>query len=383
VAKGINIAIGADTRAFADAVKKGLIDPTEEAAEALQDLGKDGGRDLGRLEDGLRDAQNATEKTTDEVEDLKKQLKDVGDEAKRSVGDKTRKATDDAGEGMKDLKEEGAGTAREVAASFDGSAESIAGGFQEVAANAFAGFGPAGALAGLAAAAGIGLVTAELTKQQEEAEETKQALIDMYKEAIEEGRNYLSEAQILGAVTDIMFDTEKMERYRKEAEQVGVDVETYVRAQAGSYEDLQLVVGAATEAEAERAEEIRVAGRRTQGSLDQEVVAIDKIKTATEGLIEQHQANAQAADTVAAARENSEKRQREQIDRTRATDQARYEAAARSRGALAAAPPVVIPVSFQEPDASAVRNNIQRKLNGLGPVRIDAAVYTKNGTPVF
>ncbi len=75
----------------------------------------------------------------------------------KSLGKKTKKAAEEGKSGMDDFKQEANQTARESAASFDGSAESIVDVFQEVAANAFQGFGPAGAVAGLAIAAGIGL----------------------------------------------------------------------------------------------------------------------------------------------------------------------------------------------------------------------------------
>lgn len=382
MAKGINIAIGADTRAYADAVKKGMIDPTQEAAEALADLGKDGARDLGKLEGEMRDAQRATEKTTDEVEDLKKRLKDVGDEAKRSVGDKTRKATDDASEGMEELKDEGTGTAKEVAASFDGSMESIAGGFQEVAANAFSGFGPAGAAAGIAAAAGLGLVMAAFTEQQEAADELKERITSAYRTAIEEGQSYLSEAQIIEAALDIL-QSDRAEKLRENAEKLGVAFNTVLRAEAGDYEALEEVIAAAEKAQSDRfAAGAREAGDRSM-QIDTEIGSLEGIIRSLEAQKKVHDDSKAAAEDYSEFVTESEQKQRDQIKRTTATDQARYEAAARSRGALASAPPVVIPVRFQEPDANAVRSNLQRKLNNLGPVRVDAEVYTRNGTPVY
>ncbi len=381
MAKGINIAIGADTRAYADAVKKGMIDPTQEAAEALADLGKDGARDLGKLEGEMRDAQRATEKTTDEVEDLKKRLKDVGDEAKRSVGDKTRKATDDASEGMEELKDEGTGTAKEVAASFDGSMESIAGGFQEVAANAFSGFGPAGAAAGIAAAAGLGLVMAAFTEQQEAADELKERITSAYRTAIEEGQSYLSEAQIIEAALDIL-QSDRAEKLRENAEKLGVAFNTVLRAEAGDYEALEEVIAAAEKAQSDRfAAGAREAGDRSM-QIDTEIGSIEGIIRSLEDQKKVHDDSKAAAEAYSEFVTESEQKQRDQIKRTTATDQARYEAAAVAAGKLAQRS-VVIPVKFQEPDANAVRSNLQRKLNNLGPVRVDAEVYTRNGTPVY
>jgi chromosome segregation ATPase len=103
------------------------------------------------------------------------------------LGPRITAGLDEANEGMDDLRGEASSTSAEVAASFDGSIESIAGGFQELAANAFAGFGPAGQLAGLAAAAGIGLVISGLQKSADEANEAKQAVIDLAAEIRDAG----------------------------------------------------------------------------------------------------------------------------------------------------------------------------------------------------
>lgn len=40
-------------------------------------------------------------------------------------------------------------------------------------------------------------------------------------------------------------------------------------------------------------------------------------------------------------------------------------------------------IVIREPNVEAVRANIQRRLNGLGPVRVDAVAYTRNGEPVY
>lgn len=383
MARAYTLSIAADTKAVKVGIDKGVIEPLDDALEVLEDIGREGGRDLGKLEDAARDAQDSTEKVKKEFSDLAKEIRDTGRKSKTDFGDKIKDTSRGATEAVDEIGREAESTGKEMAASFDGSTESIGDAFQELTANAFAGFGPAGAAAGIAAAIGIGTVTAALTAQQEEAEETKQALIDMYREAIDEGRNYLSEAQILGAVTDLLLDPGKQEQFRKKAAEINVDVLTYTRAQAGSYEDLQIVIDAAKKADDERGRGAEVNSRQAQAEALKEAGSIGSIIRENEALIEQHEANKLGAEAVAQAREDSEKRQRDQIARTRATDQARYEAAARSRGALAAAPPVVIPVRFQEPDANAVRSNLQRKLNNLGPVRVDAEVYTRNGTPVY
>src|SRR5690606_37556883 len=59
MAKIHEIGIGADTRAFEDNIKRGVINPTEEAEKALKELGdtdagRDAARDLEKVEDALK-----------------------------------------------------------------------------------------------------------------------------------------------------------------------------------------------------------------------------------------------------------------------------------------------------------------------------------------
>lgn len=276
MARAYTLNIAADTRAVKVGIDKGVIEPLEDALEVLEDIGSDGGRDLDKLEDAARDAQDQTEKVKREFSDLAKEIRETGRKAKTDFGDKVKDATDTASEGMEEFKDEGTGTAKEIAASFDGSMESIAGGIQEVAANAFAGFGPAGAAAGIAAALGLGVVLEEFTKQQEAADELKERITSAYRTAIEEGRAHLTEAQIIEAGLDII-QSDRREKLVEEAKKIGVEFNTIVRAEAGDYEALQEVIAAAEQAQTERFD----AGKREAGDrsaqIDTEIGAIGGI----------------------------------------------------------------------------------------------------------
>lgn len=169
MAKVHEIGIGADTRAFEDQIKKGVIEPTEDAEKALKklgdtDAGTDAARDLDKLEDALKDAQRET-----------RQLADAGDKA----GDDVRRGMKRAEEGVDEFKAEAQSTAKEAAASFDGSFESIGEVAQEVAANAFAGFGPAGTAAGVAVAAGAGVMIEAIGNVGEAFDEARDAAFTM------------------------------------------------------------------------------------------------------------------------------------------------------------------------------------------------------------
>lgn len=166
----------------------------DDVADKTGDVGEDGARSLDELGDAADDAArkidreliDATDEAGDSADRLEKKFRDAlsgtsADAAKAGgdIGDKVSDGFDRASEGADEFKDEANSTAREAAASFDGTADSIVDMFQEVSANAFAGFGPAGAAAGLAAAAGIGILITKLQTSAEDAETTKQRVIEL------------------------------------------------------------------------------------------------------------------------------------------------------------------------------------------------------------
>ncbi|WP_292763751.1 hypothetical protein [Microbacterium sp. UBA3486] len=230
MAKVHEIGIGADTRAFEDKIKAGVIKPTEDAEDAMKRLddavggagdasGKAGGqvdsfadklaeaaRKAGKSDDDIRDAlkqmgvtaddarravdklgnefrdsgregESSVDKLEDALKDAQRETKELGDKADKA-GDDARRGMQRAEDGVKDFKEEAQQSARETAASFDGSFESIADLAQEIAANAFVGFGPAGAAAGIAVAAGLGVAVDQFNKIDEASKDALQSAYD-------------------------------------------------------------------------------------------------------------------------------------------------------------------------------------------------------------
>jgi hypothetical protein len=169
--KGVSVKLNADESGFVKAVKNSE-ESLEDLQKGLDDLTKDGADNVDKLE----------EKFSDTI----KSVKDLGDASESSLR-KTKRGADDAGDGMQDLKREANSTAKEAAASFDGSAESIVDAFQEVAAQAFEGFGPAGAIAGLAAAAGIGLAMSAFSDFQEQQKRMAELAAELGEQYIESG----------------------------------------------------------------------------------------------------------------------------------------------------------------------------------------------------
>lgn len=247
--KGYVISVATDSRLFEQGVRMGIIKPVEDADDALTDLGKN--RGPAQLEDDLKDAQRATDKLGDEARQNAKQMqsdyrktgraaRDAADES----GDGWTRSARKAGEGLDTIKEESHATAREAAASFDGSAQSIGDAFQEVAANAFAGFGPAGALAGIAAAAGIGLISTAFQNAGDDEEALKQKVSDLATEFIETGtigqasiEHLADRLKTLATVTD--GSEQNLSELRKVADDSGNSFKDLAQAYAGNTDRLK------------------------------------------------------------------------------------------------------------------------------------------------
>jgi len=147
-----------------------VVDEAKDAEKAIKDWGSADSA-VKDLNDGVQDAATGAER-------LEKKFKDAAD-AVRKIDDKPVKDVDDAfdraSDGADEFKDESRSIAQETATSFDGTADSIADVFKDLAATAFAGFGPAGLVAGVAVAAGIGIAQAKLEEIAEKTNEAKEA----------------------------------------------------------------------------------------------------------------------------------------------------------------------------------------------------------------
>ena len=157
----------------------GFLKGTKSVEGALEDVG-------GSLDDLAKEtAQNAEEAGDKLEQEFTRAFDKVKTEAKqtgRKVGDDLDDGAKRAGDGIEGLKEEAGQSAREMAASFDGSAESFADMAQEIAAQAGVAFGPWGAAAGLAAGIGIGALKGMLDDLGEKAREAKEEAVDLAQE---------------------------------------------------------------------------------------------------------------------------------------------------------------------------------------------------------
>lgn len=151
----------ANTRQFVQEMKKAGAS-SEDVTDALDELARQGDKDLEKVEDSLKEVARAAKTSGDKVG---RGLKDGFDEA----------------------KDEAKSSGKEAAASFDGSFESVADFVQETLANAFEGFGPIGAAAGIAIAATLGAVMASAVEAQEKLQEAREAAGELAQELYDNG----------------------------------------------------------------------------------------------------------------------------------------------------------------------------------------------------
>lgn len=210
MAKGISIGVASDTREFTQGVKKGVIEPLEDASDVLDDLGRDGTKAGEELERSLRGAR-------DETSDFKKEQAELGEAMQRASkqgGDAFKRniheSTESASENLREVKSEALQNASETFSSFDGSVTSLIDGVQ----GTFGGLvssltGPAGMLAAIAGAAGIGLISSAFQAAGEDEEAFKEKVSELAQEMFETGKiGKRSFDQMVSDVQDLATETD-------------------------------------------------------------------------------------------------------------------------------------------------------------------------------
>ena len=276
MAKGISINFLADVRDFLKGTKN-VEDQLDDVADSLDVVAKEGEQSTEKLEDGFRELAKAAKKSGDDI------------------GDGMKKGFKEASEGADALSENTKSNAKEVAASFDGSIESIADGFQGLAAEAFEGFGPAGLAAGALVAAGIGLATAEIQRNEEAAKLAKERTIELGQAFIESGAGVAGLESfneqlklIISNADDAPKKLEEIQKLAKDFPDLADDISTMAVAFAGNEDATKEMIKQLDEAaKAERAYADNVAEGDTYHesraqTLEKEKAKLEQVQKATE-----------------------------------------------------------------------------------------------------
>ncbi len=296
MAKGLTLDIGANTR---DVVRgaKDAADALEGIGDALDDLtdetrtqAKRAGDNLEKgVKAGAKDAGTAVEKLETSFKDMARAAQDSSKRAGDGLGDDVSRGARKAGDGVQEFGRESNSTLKETAASVR-SVEDGIGAIQEIAANAFAGFGPVGAGVGLVGALGLGLVTAELEKQKERADEFKKAINEAYLGAAADGRDFLSQTELiaLAQANSSSEGEEGIKRRKKLSEELGVSMGTLLLAEAGGVAEVAEVEAALEVArkkyygeEKGRVDFGNAAANERAGLLEAEASKLDEVTKAT------------------------------------------------------------------------------------------------------
>lgn len=222
---------------------------TRDATRGLDRLG-DSVRDVGRRVDDAFDTGTARREVDDLADrsaqsfgrvertarDLGRKVDNAFDTIARSSRTNLRGKLDDdldkASEALDEFKDEAGSSGREAAASFSGGFDDITDFIQETAANAFGGFGPLGAAAGIAAAAGIGVITKVFGDSKEKAEEAKAAVGD-WVQAFIDGQGKIQAATIEGKLQELLGDPDKYREIIDLTDKAHISAALYARALSG------------------------------------------------------------------------------------------------------------------------------------------------------
>lgn len=234
---GVDVNIGADTRDFASAVKSGMVEPVQDAQGALDkyvDAAGDGGEQLTRT---FKTQQQQTTELRSDIDRLNDTISNGTRRSTQTAGAANQRFSRESSEGFDEIRDSAKSNAIEVGASFTGGFDQAAGGLQGFLAEFLAGFGPAGVVAGIAAAAGIGLITAQVDEGTEAAETQKAAIQALGQEYIEAGKSgSKSFDSVSQAISDMATSTDgkdviiTLQKAWEASKDAGADYQSVVEA---------------------------------------------------------------------------------------------------------------------------------------------------------
>lgn len=207
---------------------------TQDTEKALEDVGTS-------LDDVARDGEQANDRLGASFRQLAENVRrqDVGGQAGTSM----RKGAKEANEAVETVKENTASNLKEVAASFDGTAQGLSDGFQGLAAEILEGFGPGGLIAGALVAGGIGILSTQLQNADAESETFRNDVAALAQTLIDAGS---AQAKLSDNLETFATQADKgkvsLTDIRKQADELGVPFERLAQAYAQGGDALQNVL---------------------------------------------------------------------------------------------------------------------------------------------
>lgn len=232
----IEIPIAVDTSGVERSLSNGLVDPIEDAEDALKKLEKAG--DNVDLDKSLDKAQTATKDLSRELDDARDDLKKLGFAAK-DAGDDGRVGMDKIKGGAQELQSEIGSNLGEAVSSFRGDITDLGQVGQDTLgglAATVAGAGPVGLLGAFAlaaGAAGLGLFTAGQEEAKEKQDLLNESAANFASGYIDGINGAMSAAQVFAEINAIATDPARYQEAKDAASEWGVDVRTAMGAMAG------------------------------------------------------------------------------------------------------------------------------------------------------
>lgn len=282
MAKAHEVTIGADAKAFEQGIRKGIINPLEDAEDALDDLGdaasdagRQGSRDLGKVEDAAEKLERQLRDAQDQTKKLDRGFKDAGDSAGRSMAHMGDQAAEVGDEIRQNLGEG-------ITSAVEGDFANLGNVIGDTLGGTVAGIGGIGTAAFAAAGAlGIGAVTAAWTAANAETEKNTERA-NNYFQTLVDGAGRVTESNILSGIQEYLTDADKMAEVQRLVSVTGLEQSVVLRALNGDLQDGQAV----TERLAVARDELAAAEKRN----------MDAGKSSRDGLTDQNQALLRAED---------------------------------------------------------------------------------------
>lgn len=364
----LTFSIASDTTAFDNGIRRGVIEPLEDADKALEDLGRTGDRELGDLEDAMSDARRDTERFEDEIKDVSDELTRVGRAGKRAaddIGDSFNRSSDRMRKQSAEVGQEirqnlGEGIANAARGDFEGLSDTIG----DTLGGAVAGIGGV-ATAGIAAAGalGLGAIVGTISTIASDAEKLKETVSENFREMAENGIDAWESLQSQNQRLTEAYD-QHVDEINRIKDLVGLNFETVAAAWAGNKDAVDQVTAAYAQTKSELRDTMGVSSEAAQATIR----GWDGIMGPLTNTLEGYDQAKEKAGQLEAQITGGEQAQREEISRTNAASQARWEAEAARVDAVSAkvnalTAPKTINVKVN-PDTTNL-DALERRLNAL------------------
>lgn len=343
------------------AVKDSLRDVADESDDATDEMSRD-------FREAARDADDAADKIKRSYRTTYRDVEAAADDAADSARRASRRMSEQSKEAGQEIRQNlGEGIANAARGDFESLSDTIG----DTLGGAVSGIGGIGTAAAAAAgAAGLGLIIAGINAQVEAADLLRERLSGAYSEAIQEGRSYIDVAQVIADLQDLMFNKDRAGEYNRlldDQKKLGLDIEVLAGANLGRQEDLAAVQERINTLK-EQGSEIDRGTDSILGDVDTQLAGIENrwknVQTETE--IQQEKVK-----ELEAAEARAQEGAREQIDRTAAAAEARYEA----MRAKYANPIVARLQVVDQTDYNTLRQAVQRRLGVFSaPVQLGPGI---------